>query len=94
MSDVHKYVKKHIWLSKDTFYIYLYTKLVVFHSLPQGNIVQLDHFCLNNIILMDGDVLGCIVITIIIFFAVLSTITHRKLMHGHSFGVRNKIEQN
>uniref|UniRef100_A0A8P4G9Y2 PiggyBac transposable element-derived protein domain-containing protein n=1 Tax=Dicentrarchus labrax TaxID=13489 RepID=A0A8P4G9Y2_DICLA len=42
--------------------------MVVFHSLPQGNIAQLDHFCLNKNILMDGDVQGCIVITIINFF--------------------------
>uniref|UniRef100_A0A3P9I8W3 PiggyBac transposable element-derived protein domain-containing protein n=1 Tax=Oryzias latipes TaxID=8090 RepID=A0A3P9I8W3_ORYLA len=41
--------------------------MAVFHSLPQGNIVQLDHFCVNYNMLMDGDVQGCIVINIIIF---------------------------
>ncbi len=41
---VHQYVKKYVWLFKDTFWFCLYTKTVFFCLLPQGNTVQLDHF--------------------------------------------------
>ncbi len=36
--------------------------------LLQGNIDHSDHFCWGNIMLMDGDVLGCIIITIVSVF--------------------------
>lgn len=55
--------------------------MAVVHLLPWGNIVLLDHFCLNSDMDIDGDVQGCMVIPSFCYlysFAVLSSITHRK----------------
>lgn len=46
---------------------------VFFCALPQGNIVHLGHFCLDNNFQMDEDMAKALIVTTIIAFAELSS---------------------